>query len=110
MTSSKQTARKAGVRDQVAVMLSPYLMRRHRGQVAGWLDNLGVDPDTVSFDHPIRIKGSVVTYRALDTGARPADSQADGAAGSGANTVERSTRCTAPLPSVTVTPGNIRGA
>jgi len=94
--TSKPSPSKATASKAASVVLSPHLMRRHREQVADWLHANGVDPNLVSADHPIQVKGDTIHYRAfdLDTDGKPV---VDEDAGS-AVTVARTARCDRPAP------------
>ncbi|KAB1146817.1 hypothetical protein F7R91_14665 [Streptomyces luteolifulvus] len=81
---------------QAPVTFSPYLMRRHTEQLAGWLHANGVDPDDVAIDHPISVVDGVIHYHAADldrSGESTDDSEVDEAI-----TVERTARCVEPAP------------
>lgn len=78
------------------VTFSPYIMRRHRDRLASWLDEIGVDPNTVSVDYPIRVAGSKVMYSAL---VLDSDDEALSQATAGrVLVVERSCPCSAAPP------------
>lgn len=97
--TSKSSGSKAAASAPATITFSPYLMRRHREALADWLHANGVDPNTVSADHAIRVEGGVIRFRAFDLdtdGRRRADE-----AGTDVATVERTARCTRPAPALT---------
>lgn len=100
MTSKPSPKRTDSREDrQLPVAFSPYLMRRHHQQVAGWLHANGVDPDDVAFGHPVSVIDGTIHYRAVDLGS---DGQpADGSSVDEATTVERTARCARPAPDLT---------
>ena len=96
MTSKSSGTSRTEASKAASVILSPYLMRRHREQVADWLHANGVDPNLVSADHPIQVKGDTIHYRAfdLDTEGKPVMDEGAGSA----VTVARTARCDRPAP------------
>ena len=94
--TSKPSTRKAEASTAASVTYSPHLMRRHREQVADWLHANGVDPNLVSADHPIQVKGDTIHYQAFDLDTEGKRVMDEGA--SSAVTVARTARCDRPAP------------
>jgi hypothetical protein len=102
---SKSTARldAAGA----AVTFSPYLIRRHREELNGWLEANGLNAGVIPDHHPIRVEqeqdGTVIRYQAyvLDGDGEP---QLDRASSDDALTEERTAPCTVPPPSLSPGP------
>ena len=98
--TSKSSASKTVASKPATVTFSPYLMRRHREQLADWLHANGVDVEVVSMQHAIHVEGDTIRYRAFDLST---DVQAtkDGPAGD-AGTVQQTARCNRPALRLTV--------
>lgn len=83
------------------VTFSPYLIRRYRSQLNGWLEANGLDPLDVPDSHPLRgeegEKGAVIRYRAY---VRDADGrlQSDPNDPNEVWTEERTAPCIVPPP------------
>ncbi|MER7517791.1 hypothetical protein [Streptomyces sp. NPDC126499] len=97
--TSKSSASKTAASKPTTVTFSPYLMRRNREALADWLHANGIDPNTVSADHAIRLVGDTIWYHAFDldpAGRRVADWEAGEMV-----TVERTAHCTKAAPRLT---------
>lgn len=98
---SKGAAPSAKRGKTASVTFSPYLIRRHREQLAKWMKANGLDPSDIPDDYPLRVEegegGTVIRYRAYvrteDGSAQPDPDHSDEVL-----TEDRTVPCTVPAP------------
>lgn len=86
---------------RAAVVFSPYVIRRHREQLAKWVTANGIEPNDVPDHHPLRVEegtdGPVIRYRAY-VRSEQGRVQSDPIHSGEALTEERTAPCTVPPP------------